>query len=73
MTEGDKTGGGGEAKASKNSSSSKGAEHVLYAETPNSNMVIGIVCDSEPSSLTLLAAGSGTGLWRDWVPRPGRN
>ncbi len=36
------------------------AQHntVLFAETPNSDMVVGVVtADEEPSTLTLLAAG----------------
>jgi hypothetical protein len=30
---------------------------VLFAQTPNAGITIGVVSDSEPSSLTLLAAG----------------
>jgi hypothetical protein len=33
------------------------AQHVVYAKTPKPDMIIGVVCDSEPSSLALLAAG----------------
>jgi hypothetical protein len=33
------------------------AQGVLFAQTPNANVVIGVVTDSEPSSLSLLAAG----------------
>jgi hypothetical protein len=30
---------------------------VLFAQTPNAGMTVGVVSDSEPSSLALLAAG----------------
>ena len=30
---------------------------VLFARPPEAGMTIGVVCDSEPSSLALLAAG----------------
>jgi PEP-CTERM motif-containing protein len=30
---------------------------ILFAQTPNAGMTIGVVSDSEPSSLALLAAG----------------
>lgn len=30
---------------------------VLFAQTPDPGMIIGVVCDAEPSSLALLAAG----------------
>ena len=32
-------------------------QHVLFAQTPEPGMTIGVVSDSEPSSLALLAAG----------------
>jgi hypothetical protein len=32
-------------------------QHVLFAQTPNPGITIGVVSDSEPSSLALLAAG----------------
>lgn len=34
-----------------------GPQHVLFAKTPVQGMTIGVVTNSEPSSLALLAAG----------------
>jgi hypothetical protein len=34
-----------------------GLQQVLFAQTPNSGLTVGVVCESAPSSLALLAAG----------------
>lgn len=47
---------GKEKDAAQNARSPATPQHVLYAQTPK-GITIGVVCDSEPSSLTLLAAG----------------
>jgi hypothetical protein len=48
---------GNEKDAIQNARPAPEPRGVLFAQTPNAGMTIGIVCDSEPSSLTLLAAG----------------
>jgi len=34
-----------------------GTQHVLFAQTPDPNIIVGVVASAEPSTLTLLAAG----------------
>jgi PEP-CTERM motif len=34
-----------------------GTQHVLFAQTPDPNITVGVVSSAEPSTLTLLAAG----------------
>lgn len=46
-----------EKEAATNADLVAGPQHVLFAKTPVQGMSIGVVTNSEPSSLALLAAG----------------
>jgi hypothetical protein len=58
MTDGARTAVSAEDEAVRSEGSAARARHVLYAVTPKPDMTIGVVCDAEPSSLALLAAGA---------------
>jgi len=47
----------GEKDAMQNARPRPEPRSVLFAQTPNAGLTIGVVSDSEPSSLALLAAG----------------
>ena len=48
---------GRESDAVHNSRPIPKPQGVLFAQTPNPDIIIGVVTDEEPSSLSLLAAG----------------
>jgi hypothetical protein len=48
---------GNEKEANKDGQRRSASQMVVFAQTPNPGVTIGVVSDAEPSSLALLAAG----------------